>query len=128
MKSRTWLSLGATAVIVLIAGVATAQAAISTTINFRDYDGPLSQALFTGDLSSPKSKCLPNRTVKLFKRTGASTFALLDQDQTSTRGAWAVKGNFTGAPDAKIVVTGKKIGKRSNRKICARDSIIISAS
>lgn len=71
-----------------------------------------------GIIESPKAKCLGGRTVKAIAKFANGSKVLVDVDQTSAAGAWAVIGNFGGADQAKIKVTKSKIGRRGHRKTC----------
>jgi hypothetical protein len=54
--------------------------------------------VFKGRVSSPKTRCVPNRTVKLFQRRLDRTVALISRGVSDKRGIWRIElaGELTG--------------------------------
>jgi hypothetical protein len=123
VKRRSLTAVGAAAVLVLGLGVALAHAAsFNTQIEVRAFDTNPGDTddVFTGDLKSPRSKCLPRRTVKMFKQT-SSGFKLVDTDLSSKHGAWGTRGNLAGEPPLKFKVTEKRYNH--GNLVCKGDTV-----
>jgi hypothetical protein len=60
--------------------------------------------VFKGRVSSPKSRCVPGRTVKLFQRRLDRTAALISKDMSDSHGIWRIdlEGELTGKFFAKV--------------------------
>jgi hypothetical protein len=72
---------------------------------------------FGGEVSSPKARCEPHRTVKLFrKRSGPDQ--LMDRDATNSEGAWHVEPNPSPAGTYYARVTRTDIGGPGHDHIC----------
>ena len=82
-----------------------------------DSDG---QWDFGGEVSSPKARCEPHRTVKLFrKRSGPDQ--LMGRDETDSQGGWQVEPNPSPAGTYYARVTRKDIGGPGHDHICDPD-------
>jgi hypothetical protein len=60
--------------------------------------------VFKGRVSSPKARCVPSRTVKLFQRRLDRTAALISRRVSDKRGIWRIdlEGELTGKFFAKV--------------------------
>src|ERR671923_1920311 len=75
---------------------------------------------FGGEVTSPKARCEPQRTVKLFrKRSG--TDQLMGRDRTNSEGAWHVEPDPSPAGTYYARVTRKDIGGPGHDHICDPD-------
>ena len=106
-----------------LAATAEAQAPIPTTISVVTTYGGGDNVLYAfGGLTTPNSKCLANRTVKIFF-TNSNGTKLVDTDRTSNTGTWAGRGNIPLPTKARFTVTRKTFGHRGHRRTCAGDSL-----
>ena len=103
-----------------VAAAAQAGTTYPTTINYRTQSGLPGDEVFAGDLQSPKHACERLRTVGGFADFG-SGFELFDIDYSSLRGAWAVRGDVTGATEFKFRVAYQ----RYRHFACAADSVVV---
>ena len=75
---------------------------------------------FAGEVTSPKARCEPRRTVKLFrKRSGPDQ--LMGRDRTDSVGAWHVEPNPSPAGTYYARVARKDIGPPGHNHICDAD-------
>jgi hypothetical protein len=65
--------------------------------------------LYSGFITSPKHKCLPGRTVKMFALFMGGDQKLVDTDRTSRHGAFAGIGQPSTVSAAKFKVLRKKV-------------------
>ncbi|MSO40757.1 MAG: hypothetical protein EXQ70_02460 [Solirubrobacterales bacterium] len=123
MRIKTLVALVVTAAGLAVASggaVAAQQPSFSTEVAFAGplFGDPFNGVLF-GRVASPKSACVPGRTVKLFEDG-----ALLDTDRTSAKGAWAVF--VSEVPDSSEARVVKRVlGKRGHRFVCQAGSLLI---
>jgi hypothetical protein len=75
---------------------------------------------FGGEVTSPKARCEPRRTVKLFRKRSGSD-QLMGRDTTDSVGAWKVEPNPSPAGTYYAKVTRKDIGAPGHDHICDAD-------
>ena len=73
---------------------------------------------FHGHLESSNENCLPNRTVKMFKRNHGD-WVFVDKDRTDGLGDYATTGRLPNEPALKFTVKKKEVGGVT----CGGDSI-----
>jgi len=88
-------------------------------VNVNDYR-------YYGDVSSPKDRCVPGRTVKIFSLTLEGP-KLIDTDRTSRNGFWFGGGDFTppgttGTDGVRVRVAPRDIGRHGHRHVCRADA------
>ncbi len=94
-------------------------ASAPTDLGFRTSVGTQESNALVGVLDSEVAKCVRGRTVVLWRVESDNTRTRLDVDKTSSGGAWAVVGDFSGAIDGRVKVLPKNIGSGTHRHICA---------
>ena len=126
MPSRLSIVLLAAAVALsLPVGVASAHdSRFPSRIEIRAADAQGSQVLLAGKIRADHRECRAGRTVVLlvrFEEDGPR--AVLDVDQSSDNGAWAVRGNFDDTSDQKVKVLKEDLREGSNHDhVCEADS------
>jgi hypothetical protein len=76
-----------------------------------------------GRVHSPKGACRSNRTLKMVVRYPDGSRKVLDRDRSSSNGAYALVGDFTGFESGKINAARKRIGRPGHRRICDAGSV-----
>ena len=118
MKRSVVLALCAAMLLAVAAAPAWAEQKFATDITIINTDEQsLHDTIVYGLVDSSKQQCIANRTVKIFATSPVST-TQVDTARTSNRGAWAGRGDFSGAGGVKAVVTRKEFGRPHHRKVC----------
>lgn len=89
-----------------------------TTIGFRNFTGYPGNALLSGLVESPNTKCVAGRTAKLIVTKPGGDRVVLDTSRTSRNGAYGLHGSFNGDDEARVKVTRRNVGRRGHRHIC----------
>jgi hypothetical protein len=111
-------SLSAVGALALGGGVAEAHnTTFQTNVEFQGSYAVNGFDAVGGQVSSPRSGCVPNRTVRVFAIENGSR-ELVDIARTSDNGAFVGLGDFGAADDARAKVTRKNIGGSNHRHIC----------
>jgi hypothetical protein len=122
MKRTIVIALATGGLLVLVAGAASAATHYNTQVQIvGSSDRPATDDIVFGTVESSKAKCVAGRQVKVYK-TGASGRTLVDKARAGENGAWAARGDFSGAASAKAVATRKAFGHRGHRKVCKSGS------
>ena len=84
-----------------------------------EHPSPEEMCLYGGYIQSPRAKCVPNRTVKMFALVGvAGTPQLVDVGKTSREGAFGGIGRPSDVSAAKFRVLRKTIGSGDAKITC----------
>ncbi len=126
IKRGMGVAVLAVALVVLCAGIAGAhRASYSTTVVEEEATSPSEPPTkVTGHLESTKHACVKGRTVSLLARTQEGIKVLIDQDRSSDRGNWTLRGDLSTTHGERIKATEKRLPKRHHhRRACLATSI-----
>lgn len=123
MRYRTLASLSAVAALAFGGGVAKAHnTTFQTSVEFQQAYIVGNQNGLAGQVSSPKARCVPNRTVKLVMILQDGSRELVDTARTSDNGAFAGIGDFHLAVDVLAKAPEENIGGSGHRHVCEKAS------
>jgi hypothetical protein len=95
-----------------------------TTIGFRHFEGYPGNALLSGRVESPKSQCVPSRTVKLIGERPSGERIVADSTRSSRKGAYGLHGEFNGDDEIWVKVTQRNVGPRGHSHICESETVL----
>jgi hypothetical protein len=127
MKRLVLTGLTLAAIGLMTSAASAHKASFKTTIEIDGLVGvTVNDYRYYGTVSSPKDRCVPGRTVKIFSLTPEGS-KLIDTDRTSRNGFWFGGGDFTppgvtGTDGVRVRVARRDIGRHGHRHACRADA------